>query len=135
MAKINGTLLILNVDGSPLAHVSNATLNTSRDLPEANDKDSAPWADHLDEGGLLNWSIDVDGNADWLDTANVEVLFDIISSRTAVDIVFGPEAAGYTNFTGKASTNDLTFEAPNEETATFSGVMTGKGELTKTVTS
>lgn len=135
MAKINGTLIILDVDGSPVTHVSNATLNTSRELPEANDKDSAPWADHLDDAGLMEWSIDVDGNADWLENGNVQTLFQLITGRTAVPIVFGPEAAGYVNFTGNASTNDLSLETPSEETATLSGTMTGKGELELIITS
>lgn len=134
MAKINGTLIILDVDGSPLTHVSNATLNTSRELPEANDKDSAPWDDHLDEAGFMSWSIDVDGNADWLEAGNVKILFDLLTARLAVTVIFGPEAAGYANYTGDASTNELTLEAPTEETATLSGTMTGKGELEQVIT-
>ena len=130
MAKINGTLLILKVDGTELAQVANATLNINRELPEANDKDSAPWADHLDEAGLKDWSVDVDGNADWVNNANVEDLWRILDGRTAVPIVFGPQSSTYMNFTGNASLNGLTVEAPNEETATFSGTLTGQGALT-----
>lgn len=135
MAKINGTLLILDVDGSPVTHVTNATLNITRDIPDANDKDSAPWGDHLDETGILNWSIDVEGNADWAEEGNAEVFYDLITGRTAVPVVFGPEGASHVNFTGNASTNDLSLDSPNEETATISGSMTGKGELSKLITS
>lgn len=133
--KINGTLIILDVDGEPVTHVSDATLNINRELPDANDKDSAPWADHLDEAGLMDWNIDVDGNADWLEEGNVKTLFDLIVARTAVDIVFGPEEAGYINFTGSASPNGLELGSPVEETAPLSGTMEGKGQLDYIITS
>lgn len=133
MSKICGTLIILDVDGSPITHVTNATLNTSRELPDANDKDSAPWADHLDDCGLREWSVDVDGNADWQEDGNVQTLYELFGTST--DIIFGPEASANVNFTGEASLNDLTLEAPNNETATLSGSITGKGELELITTS
>ena len=130
MAKINGTLIILDVDGDELAHVSNASLTINRELPEANDKDSAPWADHLDDAGLMDWEVSIDGNADWVSaTGNVKILADILVARTAVAVIFGPSAAGSVQYSGNASTGSLTFDAPTEETATLSGTMTGKGIL------
>lgn len=131
MARINGTLIILDVDGNPLAQVIESTLNINRDTPEANDKDNAPWANHLDDTGVMDWDIDVSGNADWVDaTGNVAILADILIGRDAVPIIFGPAAVGSTNFTGNASSNGVTLGAPYEGTAPISGTFVGQGALT-----
>jgi|18_taG_2_1085343.scaffolds.fasta_scaffold00258_5 hypothetical protein len=138
MAKFNGTAIILDADGSAVAHVENATLTINRELPEANDKDSAPWADHLDEAGLMDWEISFDGNADWSQTTgNVETLFDLLVARTAVTTIFGIDPAEVTGlsvglaFSGSASYNSVELGAPVEETAPISGTAVGKGILNK----
>jgi hypothetical protein len=138
MAKFNGTAIILDADGSAVAHVENATLSINREIPEANDKDSAPWADHLDEAGLMDWEISFDGNADWSQTTgNVETLFDLLTGRTAVTTIFGIDPSQVTGlsvglaFSGDASFNGVELGAPMEETAPISGTAIGKGTLTK----
>ena len=134
MAKFNGTTLILDVDGSEVAHVENSTLTTNRDIPEANDKDSAPWADHLDNAGLLSWEISFDGNADWSQTTgNVDILHDLLTAREAVTVIFGLGTGRA--FTGDASFANVELGAPMEETAPISGTAEGKGALTKIVNS
>lgn len=132
MAKINGTLIILDVDGSALAHVQNASLSINREIPDANDKDSSPWADHLDSAGLMDWSVDVDGNADYVSASgNVAILADLLTARESVTVVFGPSASGSVNYSGSASSNGVTLDAPTEETATLSGTFVGQGILNK----
>lgn len=138
MPKFNGTAIILDADGSAVAHVENATLTINRELPEANDKDSAPWADHLDEAGLMDWEISFDGNADWSQTTgNVETLFDLLTARLAVTTIFGVDPAEVTGisvglaFSGDASYNNIELGAPMEETAPISGTAVGKGILNK----
>ena len=132
--KFNGTTIILDVDGSAVAHVENSTLTINREIPEANDKDSAPWADHLDNAGLMDWEITFDGNADWTQTSgNAETLFDLLTARTAVTVIFG-QSSGRA-YSGDASFSGVELGAPMEETASISGTAVGKGELTKIVNS
>lgn len=134
MAKFNGTTIILDVDGSAVAHVENSTLTTNRELPEANDKDSAPWADHLDDAGLMDWEVTFDGNADWTaTTGNVETLQTLLTARTAVTVIFG-QGTGVA-FSGDASFSNVELGAPMEETAPISGTAVGKGALTQIVNS
>lgn len=134
MAKFNGTTIILDADGSAIAHVENSTLSVNRDIPEANDKDSAPWADHLDTAGLLSWEISFDGNADWTaTTGNADILFDLVSGRSAVAVIFG-QSSGRA-FSGNASFSGVELGAPMEETASISGTAVGQGALTKIVNS
>lgn len=130
MARFNGTTVILDVDGAVVAQVEDSTLTINRELPEANDKDSAPWANHLDEGGLQDWEISFDGNADWTDTTgNASILFAILTARTGVTVIFG-QATGMA-FSGTASFNNVELGAPVEETAPISGTAVGQGALTK----
>lgn len=134
MAKYNGTTIILDADGSAIAHVENSTLSTSREIPEANDKDSAPWSDHLDDAGLLSWDISFDGNADWTQTTgNADILFDLVTGRSAVAVIFGLSSGRA--FSGDASFDGVELGAPMEETASISGTAQGKGELSKIVNS
>ncbi len=130
MPKYNGTTIILDVDGSAVAHIENSTLTKNRELPEANDKDSAPYADHLDDAGLIDWEITFDGNADWTQTTgNVEILTDLLDARTAVTVIFGLSSG--LAYSGDASFSGVELGAPMEETASISGTAVGKGELSK----
>lgn len=134
MARFNGTTIILDVDGSVVAQVEDSTLTINRELPDANDKDSAPWSNHLDDAGLMDWEISFDGNADWTETTgNAEILFDLLTARTAVTVIFG-QSSGRA-FSGDASFANVELGAPVEETAPISGTATGKGILNKIVNS
>lgn len=134
MAKFNGTTIILDADGSAVAHVENSTLTVNRELPEANDKDSAPWADHLDTAGLMDWEVSFDGNADWTQTTgNADKLFDLVTGRASVTVIFG-QSSGRA-FSGSASFNNVELGAPMEETASISGTAVGQGALSKIVNS
>lgn len=141
MPAYNGTLILLQDDGTPFSLVTDATLNVDQDLPDSSSKDSAGWADHVK--GQRSWSVDVDGRADFdsTDTGNVKVLFDYIDNRSDVTIEFEPDTASadvtgsVASWTGTASLANVSITAPNEDTVNFSGSFTGNGALTLTVIS
>ena len=129
MAGINGTTIVLDVDGSPIARLTDTTLNVNQDLPDASNKDSSGWADHIN--GQRSWDISLDGHADMGDQENVETLFDLIANRSNVDIEFATSTSNDVKFTGTASLADMSVGAPNEDVATVSGSLTGQGALSK----
>jgi len=131
MAKINGTLILLDIDGETLAHVQDATLTINRELPDSSDKDSGGWAEHLEGAGLRDWEISVNGWAEYTSGGNATILAELIMDRQSVPIVWGPSTTGDLNFTGTASLGNLELGAPNEETAPISGSLTGNGPLEK----
>ena len=133
MPSINGTAVVLDFDGNPLALLTNATLTLEQDLPDSSTKDSAGWAEHLN--GQRNWSIDSEGNVDLAAGANAETLADSILNQTKVPIEFASNVTGQIKFTGTVSTNSVSIETPNEDTASISGSMTGDGELVKATVS
>ena len=128
MSAINGTLVLLRADGNPLALVTDATLNIEQDLPDATSKDSSGWAAHIN--GLRSYSVDVDGLASFVaTTGNSNILANLIANRSQVSFRFATATSGQLQFTGTVSLGSLSITAPNEDTATLSGSMTGTGAL------
>lgn len=129
MGKITGTLVLFSLDGDVLTHVDNVTWNSSFSLAEAADKDSEGYQEYLEEAGLREASMDIDGNADFdYADGNQLQLAEAIENRTNLPFVFGPDAAGNLNFTGDCLVNDHSIDTPNEETTTFSGTATVNGK-------
>lgn len=128
MSAINGTTVLLRANGNPLALLTDTTLNIEQDLPDATNKDSGGWAAHIN--GLRSYSIDVDGLASFVaTTGNANILANLIANRSQVSFRFAPTTSGQLQFTGTVSLASLSITAPNEDTATLSGSMTGTGAL------
>jgi predicted secreted protein len=128
MSAINGTTVLLRSNGNPLALLTDTTLNIEQDLPDATNKDSGGWADHIN--GVRSYSIDVDGLASFVaTTGNANILSNLIANRSNVSFRFAPNTSGQLQYTGTVSLASLSITAPNEDTATLSGSMTGKGAL------
>lgn len=131
MAKINGTLVLLNVGGSVLAHVDNADWSSSLTLADVTDKDSEGYREYLENAGILEASISVSGFADFVAaTGNVKELADAITARQNVAFIFGPAAAGSVQFAGNCIFDSHDLGAPNEDGATFSGSASVNGKWT-----
>lgn len=129
MAAYNGTTILLDIDGSPLAMMSDTTLNVEQDLPTSSNKDNGGWADHIN--GERSWSIDLDGEADFGNNENVETLLDLILDRSNPSMEFAPSNSGDVKVTGDVSLASMSVGSPNEDVAPVSGSLTGKGELSK----
>ena len=132
MAKINGTLVLFKKNGSVLAHVDNATWNSSLSLAQATDKDSEGHMEYLENAGLMEASIDLNGNADFTYAdGNVKELAEALKARQNIPFIFGPEESTSTNFRGDCLISEHGLDAPNEETATFNTTanVNGKWEV------
>lgn len=129
MAQINGTTIILDVDSNPIAMLTDTTLNIAQDLPDASNKDSGGWAEHIN--GQRSWDISLDGHADMGDQKNVETLYDLIANRSQVTVEVKTSVTGDVTFTGTASLADMSLGAPNEDVATVGGSLTGTAALSK----
>jgi predicted secreted protein len=130
MSAVNGTTIIYTHAGTPLALMTNTTLNINQDLPDATTKDSAGWADHI--SGLRDWSIDVEGLASFVGTTgNADILASMITARASVAVKFAPTTATQIRFSGTVNLASLSIGAQMEAAATVSGSLTGKGTLLK----
>lgn len=132
---VNGTLILVNDNGTAFAATTSATLNIEMDLPDSSTKDSAGWAEHIQ--GQKSWSVDLDGVATF-ETASgtVDTLVDYLINRTQATIEFEPQSGAYSSsagvsYTGTASLASVSIVAANEDTVTLSGSFTGDGALTR----
>jgi predicted secreted protein len=129
MPAFNGTTILLRADGNPLALLTNTTLNIEQDLPDASSKDASGWADHVN--GQRSFSIDVDGLADFTaTTGNANIISNFIANRSNVSFRFATTTSGQLQYSGTVSMASVSITAENEQTATLSGSLTGKGALT-----
>ena len=133
MAKINGTVMLIQSGSDTLLWTKSCTLNLEQDLPDSTTKDSAGWAEHIN--GLRSWSIDFDGAWDIAGTGMTpnEVLAIIIARTADATVKFGTSAAFATGWTGTATVKNISIGAAMEDPATFSGSLVGNGALTAIV--
>jgi len=131
--KINGTVIIPNVDSTAFVHSTNATLSLELDNPDATTKDSGGFADSIE--GLRSWTLTIEGYATYDSSGNVQAIDDLYFSRSTASMEFAPTTNGDRKYTGTIGIESLELGAPMEETATISVTFPGKGELTRTTVS
>jgi predicted secreted protein len=127
MAKINGTTSTIVNDTDTLLHTTSSTLNVNQDLPDATNKGSSGWAEHIN--GLRDWSIDFEGMADSTGSGlTFDEIVALIVGRTAdADVDFTYD--GTNGWHGNGTFQNITIDAPVEGTVTFSGTIVGNGAL------
>lgn len=144
-APVNGTLYAVFSGAGPIATALAATdrifsCKTSSfkcdvDLPDVSTKESAGWAQHLEGGGLKNWSIDFSGIWNEAGTATsltlAEIMALIIAGNVMRKVAFCPAALGTATvgWSGMGSFKGMTFEALMEAPCTFSGSIVGSGPV------
>ncbi len=126
MAAINGTLCLLYSKGVVIAYQKGVSVSVETDLPDATNKQSAGWAEHIK--GLRNAKIDFSSlfsaSATPVMSAN-DLMNYIISRETLLVSILGLSAP----IVGKADMNSLSFEAPMEGVMSLSGSLKIKDEL------
>ena len=127
--KLNGTALLVYVDGVAVAHATSHTLNVNAEMIDATTKSSAGWKDVLP--GLRDWSIDCEGLVAWDATEGVSEAFADITARTQVTVKFAMEVTGDKRYTGSAYVSTFNMSAPLEDVITYSLSFAGDGALTE----
>tara|TARA_R100000742_G_C4187000_1_gene20288 strand:+ start:12 stop:419 length:408 start_codon:yes stop_codon:yes gene_type:complete len=125
---INGTSLLVYVDGTALMHSTSGTLTLNMDTRDATTKESGGWKDVLEAG--RNWSIEAEGmyaldssNKDWQD------LFSAMNTRSTVALQFKTSDAADKYYSGSAYVTSISQEAPTEDSTSYSVSFEGTGTL------
>ena len=132
MAVINGSTMLLILDGKTIGATKSCTLNINNATGDGSNKDSAGWWN-----GILtqrDWDISFDGLYDPLGTYNFEYLFDEIYERDSTLIAELAQIDGTGGgevYRGNVLVTNLTMTAPMEDTVTYSGTLKGTGSLYK----
>jgi predicted secreted protein len=131
MGKLNGTSMLVIVDGVAIGGTKSFTLDISVDLPDATTKDSDGWAENIH--GLRSWSVSFDGLYDPALTYNGEEIFDELDNRDEVylEMAVIDGTGGGLVLKGNAKVASLSFGGEHEQPVTLSGSFTGSGDLNK----
>jgi len=122
MAKINGTLLLVYVDGVVVAAQNGVTFNVDQELYDESTKDSAGWAYH--GNGRRSFSVDIDGLMSTTGVSAAELVA-YITSRT--DLLLVIEGGFSYPYVMQADMASVSLTGPTEEAATITGTITGQG--------
>lgn len=133
MATINGTSLIIVVDGTAIAHSTSATLNLERAMIDVSSKDSSGDSESI--AGQKSASLDFEALVDFSPSAgdNIADLITLYQANTAVswEIASGSQGTA-PKFTGSGFISSLSMDTPMEDATTFSGSITVTGAVTYT---
>jgi predicted secreted protein len=132
MAVINGTTMLLILDGVRIGATTSATLNINVDTPEATNKDSAGWGASIN--GVRSWDVSFDGFHDPAGTMSTEQIYDYISARDAsiyMEFATIDGTGGGELYRGAVLVTSLSITADMEAPVTISGSLKGTGALSK----
>lgn len=131
MAKLNGTSMLVIVDGVTIAGTKSFTLDIRQSNIDTSSKDSAGWTDRT--GGKRDWSVTFDGLYDPAGVYNFEQIFDDIDGRTQVylEMAVIDGTGGGEVYAGYAYASSLSINAAAEEAVTISGTFEANGDLKK----
>ncbi len=128
MAIINGTDLLVFVDGTAIASSQDCQITLNGDLPDATTKDSDGWAEHI--VGLKDWSGSCSGLYDPLNAnTTIEDIMATIIAGSEVEIRFGVAANGSVFYRGNAHFSSASITAPHHSPSGYDVSFTGNGPL------
>ena len=129
--KFSGDLVIIDIDGTALAHSTDATLTVTQDAPDTTTKDSAGWKENLIDGNR-GWEISASGLVTY-DAANTapHLLLDAILNNAATILKFSTGVVGDEEFTGTAKMTSFSENGPQNAPTSYEITYLGNGPLTK----
>jgi TP901-1 family phage major tail protein len=134
---VDGTIIRLELATEKIVHATSSNLDMSLELTELSSKDTGG-GDYTEQtAGKKSWSASCEGLYSYDDTissdprADVEALFDAWEAGTAVAVKWTTGVTGDVEFSGNAFVSNVSFTAPNADSATYSFQLTGTGAISK----
>ena len=129
MAQINGTSLLVKVDGTAVACSTSCTLNINKDLLDSTCKDGDTWKTQIE--GKRTWDVSVDGLYQLDDSTHFMDLSSLITTSgvNTFTLIFGTDTDYWT---GTAICNTCSLSGDDNALATFSAAFAGTGALVPT---
>jgi len=122
MSKINATLLLLYADGVVIAAQKGCSVSVEQDLPDASNKESGGWAEHIN--GLRNASVDFDALFSTTGISAGELMAYITGRTSLLLTIVGGVAFPMVAEVDMAS---IKIDAPQEGVMSLSGSMKVQG--------
>jgi predicted secreted protein len=128
---INGTNLLVYVNGTAIAGSKSCKLTTSHEVRDTTTKGSAGWNEVME--GKRKWGLSVDGLValDATTTAWDDLYTLLIVNRTKVHLKFSNETSGDAWWYGDGYCDALDMDTPVEDSTSYSASFSGTGVLTQ----
>jgi hypothetical protein len=123
MSKYNGSGILLYADGTEIAAQKSSSLELSQNLPDATDKQSLGWAEHI--LGLRSSGVPFE-NLQSTTGLSDKQLFDYINNRKSLMLVITGLPYPYVM---DVDISNMTINAPVEEVVGLSGKFSANGEI------
>jgi len=124
MAKINGTSVLLYADGTVIALQKGLNISADVDLPDASNKESAGWAEHIQ--GMRNATLSFDALYSTTGKSAAALLAYITGRSNILIAIVG----GFSYpILGEVKMNSLSLTGNKEEPAALSGSLKVNGKL------
>jgi hypothetical protein len=136
MAKMNGTLILLKVEGNVIEALTTNSFESSTDMIECTSKSSGRFKEFIP--GEMGATISFEGKYNDTGTGANLTMADLMGYYTAgtkIDFVMGGTTASNEIVEGEGYLSDITWDAPQNEITTFSGTIQVSGTWTLDVVS
>ena len=125
--KVSGTRVLLFSDGELIAYQRGLTIDASVNLPDATDKESGGWEEHIH--GMRNATVSFDALYS-TEGLSADALIELIRSRPDLMMcINGLSATNHRPIIGLVNLDSVSLNAPIEEAMAVSGSMKVNGEL------
>jgi len=128
MAKMNGTLILLKVEGNVIEALTTNSFESSTDMIECTSKSSGRFKEFIP--GEMGATISFEGKYNDTGTGANLTMADLMGyyvAGTKVDFVMGGTTASNEIVEGEGYLSDITWDAPQNEITTFSGTIQVSG--------
>ena len=136
MAKKNGTLILLKVEGNVIEALTTNSFESTTDMIECTSKSSGRFKEFIP--GEMGATISFEGKYNDAPTGANLGYADLIGyyvAGTKVDFIMGGTTASDEIIEGEGYLSDITWDAPQNETSTFSGTIQVTGTWTLDIVS
>ena len=130
--KINGTLILVDAEGTTIGCSTNATFTITNERLETTCKDDNGAKTY--SAGSQDWTLECEGMVIYETPSNHSTIAAYAIGQTQVSWTFGTDNASDPVFSGEGFIESLTINAPLNAPATWSFTVAAMGSLTMTNT-
>jgi predicted secreted protein len=130
--KINGTLILVDADGTTIGCSTNATFNMTNERLEDTCKDLN--GQRTFSAGSQDWSLNVEGITKFETPSNISVILAAAKAATIIIWTWGTSNAEDPTISGEGFIDNFDWNAPLNQPSTWSFSVAPTGEITITNT-
>lgn len=128
MAILNGTLIKLYKNTTPIGLLTSSDMNLEREMLDVTNKDSDSWKEVMP--GVRSFSFSAELFHDPAETYNVDDIIGEWLAGTVLTMKLSSEVTGQTKYTGDVLINSVSVSTPANQPVTGTVEFTGTGPLT-----